>query len=230
MNILLNFFKGLLLGSATIVFLALVMNAPPMQVPNDSAPTTETLLNKMSAIVRLHDTSTGKFFCSGVVISSKLIATAAHCVVQFSMFGSVSKLSEVNIRGADGKDLKLIAKVDGAHPGSDTAILSGDFSRFVSLPLVNNVKEDLSILLDNSKLLISCGYPWGAELYCVEFYSRSYYTFHVQGKSYLFPGMSGGPVIEVETGKVVALNRAVGGEFVYVSPTLGIFVNTAKDK
>lgn len=230
MNNLLSLFKGLLAGAAIVVVLAMFLPAQPLEpsAPLKSYP--EVSSGKMSAVVRLHDVDTGRFFCSGVVISDKLIATAAHCVVEFSLFGNVAKKVSVNIRAPDGKDLGIIAKVEGAHPGADQAIVSGNFSRFASLQLVDNVKEDLSMLLDNNKLLITCGYPWGAELYCVEIYARRYYQFMVEAKSYLFPGMSGGPVIDVKTGKVVALNRAVGGENVYVSPTMGIFINTSEKK
>lgn len=217
-----------------VICIALAILAPQTAVNPSEPQIPAQQVGNMSSVVRLHDPSTGRFFCSGVVINSKLIATAAHCVVESNpvgeIFGIVNKRATVNVRGADGKDIGLIAKVDGAHVGSDQAILSGNFSRFSSLPLVDKVSEDLALLLDNRRLLIACGYPYGAELFCVEVTSRIYYSFAIQGKSYLFPGMSGGPVIDVQTGKVLALNRAVGGTDVYVSPTMGIFNNTSRDK
>jgi secreted trypsin-like serine protease len=41
---------------------------------------------QLFAIVRLHDAETGRFFCSGSVISDKYVLTASHCVVREGLF------------------------------------------------------------------------------------------------------------------------------------------------
>jgi hypothetical protein len=46
--------------------------------------------------------------------------------------------------------------------------------------------------------------------------------FSIAGRGFLIPGMSGGPVIDVKHGTVLAVNSAATNGFVLVAPVMGI--------
>jgi hypothetical protein len=49
-----------------------------------------------------------------------------------------------------------------------------------------------------------------------------HYGFLMGAQGFLFPGMSGGPVIDMYTGRVIALNSAVSEHMVLLAPIFGI--------
>ncbi len=184
-------------------------------------PRTEQHTHIDTSIVRLHDAETGRFFCSGVVISDRQILTAAHCVVRAGLF-SYEIVKKVEIRAENGVALGLYAEFDGANPRQDVALLSGNFNLFDHMEVeVGPQQIDDSFL--HSRHLKACGYPAGGALVCSTVKNVRHMNFGFSADGFLYPGMSGGPVIDEETGKVIAVNTAVIDSRIYLSPTEELF-------
>lgn len=173
------------------------------------------------AIVRLHDTETGRFFCSATIISDHLALTAAHCVVRQSPFG-IYVLQKVDIRTADLPDQPgtpgLFVK---GNPNTDYVLLSGDFTTYSKMKIISDT-ADIIKAVQNDHLIV-CGFPAGGKLLCVPFYNANFENFKLRGDSFLYPGMSGGPCIDTDTGNVIANNFAVDGADSFVNPLIEIW-------
>ncbi len=187
-----------------------------------------------SSIVRLHDASTGRFFCSGVIISTTRMLTAAHCVIRESFFG-IAKLESVEIRLQDNKPINLIATVEAANPRQDLAVLKGDFRGFDSRPVITNSSVLNDIFLNKSSKIVACGFPNAGPLRCSRLINVGRAIFFFAANGFLYPGMSGGPVIDLKTGSVIAVNQAVTEDGrAIVSPLIELFdqlgLNESPDK
>lgn len=171
-----------------------------------------------ASIIRLHDPE-GNFFCSGVVISPHLIATAAHCVSMETPFGLFVNLGmQIEVRGHDMKRTGIIAHIKNLNARLDTALLEGNFGSFAERSIEENPAIIDQIMMDPESQLVTCGYPMGGPLACSKitkvrhgFYSMYY------ADGWMYPGMSGGPVIDLRTGKVLAVNRGIveSGELIF---------------
>ncbi len=183
----------------------------------ETAPTKKLGYN---AIVRLHDAATGRFFCSGAVVSNKHIVTAAHCVDYYPANAEV-----VEIRSSSGLSfaVPVLASVLAANSRNDQALLIGSFTHFAKLPMELRPKPIINAFFNPSNNIILCGYPYGGKLLCLPFRQPRQYFFQVQGLSHVYPGMSGGPVFDMHTGRIVAVNTAATEGFVIVSPLTEIF-------
>lgn len=166
---------------------------------------------KYSPIVRL--LNNGSYSCTAFVISPTLALTAAHCV-DLGMMGIPLFFDTVEIANSAGHTVTH-AYVIGANTKEDYALLRGDFSAF------NTVKVDLvGARTFKAKRLLSCGYPWGSEeLKCseLELVGTKYFQLKAKGEL-IFPGHSGGPVFDLDTGVVIALNSAVDQDGVLLAP------------
>lgn len=178
-----------------------------------------------SSIVRLHDAETGRFFCSGVIISNTRMLTAAHCVVDASFFG-VSVTKRVEIRLQDNKPIGLFADYEAANGRQDLASLTGDFRGLDKRPVITNSAELNRIFMDPASKIVMCGYPNSGPLRCNYITQVGRKVFFMSGEGWLYPGMSGGPVIDQATGAVLAVNTAVTEDGkVVLSPLIELFDN-----
>lgn len=176
-----------------------------------------------NSIVRLH-TKDGRFFCSAVIITPNALATAAHCIIIDTPFGAMIDSSMlVEVRAQDGLPTGIFAKFGGVNIRLDTAMLLGDFSAFSFRDIVQSPSEIDSIMMNSDSSIVACGYPLGGVLTCTKVTKVQHFAFWYKAFGWLYPGMSGGPVIDTKTGKVLALNRAVDETGIILTPLIEFF-------
>lgn len=198
----------LVLALTVVAFLAFKPDASKT-MPKEAEP----------AVVRLHDLE-GNFFCSGVVVGKKTLLTAAHCIDTMPKYEVA-----MEVRAADGKRTGVLAWVAGANGRADFAVVKGNFSRFNRQKHITDPKQIFLNLFNPKKKYMTCGYPWGGELFCMTVKNLGTYRFHISGKANLYPGMSGGPIID-EQGNVVAVNSAMYETFALFAPIVEIYAAT----
>lgn len=162
-----------------------------------------------SSLIRLKNKD-NKFFCSGFVIDGRYAMTAAHCVDDV----------EGPIRIYDKNDTftGTEAKVLGYNHRNDTAVIYGDFTNFKAA----NIEKDVHGFVTSKGPFLTCGYPYGQKAaYCEIAMAVEAEDFAVKLLGVLVPGMSGGPVVDLSTNKVVGLNTAVEGKFIICNPIVG---------
>lgn len=156
-------------------------------------------------------------FCSGFVIDANYALTAAHCIS--TQKGSLQK-KPIRVLEADDTDTKVTAIPAAINNRLDVGLIKGDFSKFAlyrvdfyNLMHINN---------PSSEGYLACGFPYGQRrVTCVPFYPRTNVYFSIGGSSFLIPGMSGGPVLDLEHGVVIGINIAMGNGLAFVAPTTG---------
>lgn len=161
----------------------------------------------------------GDPFCTAFVIDANYALTAAHCI---SDAGGNLRGGTVQILLFDDMNSGVIAKPVAVNNRVDAGLVRGDFSNF---KLLQVDFYEYSILTEYSTedKFEACGYPYGQRyLTCTPFYPRSNSGFAIAGHSFLIPGMSGGPLINTRTGRVVGINIAMGHGWAYAASTLGL--------
>lgn len=183
--------------------------------------------NEFEALVRLESAETTfedqQFVCSGTIISDDYMLTAAHCVG-----GTVGKLSKekllvISMANQLGETLTVEAVAASMNGRADYAVVKGDFRRFKKLRILPNMEHAMAKVFAIPRLL-TCGFPWGAEDACYTAEGSQPYFEGIAMRGLLYPGMSGGPVIDPESKIVVAVNSAMApGGAIVISPLVGIF-------
>lgn len=168
--------------------------------------------DKIPGIVRL-STLEGQFFCSGAVISDTEVLTAAHCVTPLTRNMIITSVKvKDSVETTTGFATML-------NPRGDTAIVTGDFKKFSKLKINSNPEDDILV---NDYDLITCGFPYAGPLVCYRL-TETFKMFDVVGgKGQMYAGMSGGPVIDTNSGVVYAINHGVANSFVLVAPTISL--------
>jgi S1-C subfamily serine protease len=167
-------------------------------------------------------TDGGTGSCSAAVIKDNIALTASHCVAHANMFGEmeVHKISVISLLNVDNKNIKVKASVVGFNPRADYAVITGDFRKFKKLKYNDSPAADI---LFNKYNLIACGFPYGVYVPACYPFSNPQKAFDViKGKGQLYAGMSGGPVIDLATGTIYAVNSAVMDGFVVIAPIVNI--------
>lgn len=161
-----------------------------------------------SAMIRI---STKNGICTATVISRNYAITAGHCVV--GQIGDKYNVGSVSGNTYKPKTVKAIAVRGFMYGGIDAGLLKGDFSDFSYAPIENGD-------LNYTHPLVSCGHAAGSPTpMCRPLIPAQPYGFIAVGMGNLIPGMSGGPVIDVITGRVVGINSAQDGNAAFFTPT-----------
>lgn len=167
------------------------------------------------AMVRLE--VDGQFLCSGTVISDDYVLTAAHCLMR-SGFNPGLRTEKITIR-AEGQLIPNIGYAAALNQRADYGLIRGNF--------VLNNKARLSYkprtILDVGPVVMSCGFPWGAEDTCYRAYNLQPFYATIAAVGVMFPGMSGGPVIDVLSGRIFAVNSGLTPNAVIFAPLVGLF-------
>lgn len=166
---------------------------------------------RYEAIVKLYNRETGRFFCSGTVIGANYILTADHCVDKMK-----KNRPTIEVRAIGEKTITAVGYVSSFEGHSDVALVYGNFSKFNSLSFENEPSADINAIYTHR--LVTCGFAYGGDLLCTPFTARWPSFFSVGGQGMMFPGMSGGPVLDLDTGKVVGTNYAMGDNVALITP------------
>lgn len=196
----------------------LIEDRPPFVVTaEDFSP-----LGKLyPAAVSLHlETSKNNpdgFVCSATIISNTYALTAAHCLIDYKTGEMIEK---INIKPL-GDNATLIEGIPvGVNQRADYALIKGNFKDFLKL------RVDVSpytFFESNGNQVISCGYPWGDKPACYPVLAFGPCATSYCARTILYPGMSGGPVIDGNRGVVIAVNTAASMEYMVLSPLVGLF-------
>lgn len=218
-----NFFTNIILSITIIILSACAIyttttqdevTVPAFYLKDDSYRRIDLSGNndsKLNPLIRLH-TKDDKFFCSGTVISSNLVLTAAHCV-------NTLKTKKVLILDVEQR-VKVQAEVIAFASEPDYALIEGDFSQFNAAPIETRMQ---ALLAETPRDVIACGFPRGeTESICETLVFQQFYVFKLALTGFYQPGMSGGPVVNPMNGKLVAINSAAGTSFVIAAPLIGI--------
>jgi hypothetical protein len=163
---------------------------------------------KYSAMIRI---SSSKGICTATVFAANYALTAGHCVA--GQIGDKYDIGAVNDDGYKSKATSAIAVRVTMYGGLDVGLLAGDFSEFVFAPLENGE-------LKYGPVFVSCGHAGGSPTaICRPLLQVQPYGFIAVGLGNLIPGMSGGPVIDPFSGKVVGVNSAQDGNTAFFTPT-----------
>lgn len=168
------------------------------------------------AIVRLYIPP--GFFCSGTIIDAHYILTAAHCVT-----GDFRIMQRNVITVQDmTQSFQTAARPYILDLDRDVALLTGDFSRFASVP----VDFTGQVLAASDKVVAACGFPGGGTVFCSGFrlYGNKYFLMRGVG-GVVQKGMSGGPVIAKTSNgamAVVGVNSRVDTNDTAFGPVVGL--------
>lgn len=169
-----------------------------------------TVGRKYHAIVQL---KRDHKMCSGVVIDDNYVLTAAHCVENWPRHYR----GPIELFDDSGMQTDSYVHVVGFYPDYDIALLRGDLTEFQYLEVdaYNGVRF--------GEAYAACGFPaLQNKLSCVQFVPMGNFHFLLSGVGFIIRGMSGGPVVDLKTNRVIGVNSAVYGNQILIGPALGV--------
>ncbi len=170
-------------------------------------------------MIRLEDKQNG-FFCSATVISDKFAITAAHCLIGNNLSKKMRKDKFFGV-AANKNKLRVNVLAAAVNKRADYALVTGDFTKFKKIDIALTPIEAVQY----SQFLSSCGFPWGASPICypVNPNLKIYFEFWAAPGGVMYPGCSGGPVIDQLNGKIIAINSVVGNGYTVFAGVTGLF-------
>jgi hypothetical protein len=188
-------------------------NLPDFKEPD----LTQNSTLKWDPIIRLQDFEDRKFHCTATVVSDNYAVTAGHCVVDED--GRLMKKTTFEVYDVKITDTGIQATAAGTEERGDYGLITGDFRQF------KKIQMNTSVVGIESRLehdFILCGYPYGDVLLCKEFHVKQNSYFMIRGNGILYPGMSGGPLLDKNTGEVVGVNSSVNDPGIDIAPLMGV--------
>ncbi len=207
--------KLLKITFAVVLVTALVAVEEVLEAKSRNAPRASD-----TAIVRLYRPvpGGGMIKCSGTVINATHIATAAHCLVptEYDFMPPI-----IEIRTSNDLVIGVTAQIESYDQRTDLGMLFGDFSTLMARGMVSGA-EALNKAYKDHNITI-CGYPMGGDFTCSKALKCNNSFFKFSCKGFAYPGMSGGPVIDTNTGKLIGVITAVQDDQVILSPLVEVW-------
>lgn len=137
--------------------------------------------------------------CTGTVVSPTKVLTAAHCITNY-----VNEYKVVSIVNSEKKFLVVDAKLIMVNKDEDIAILGGDFSEFNSIKIDPNPENDLAV--NPNFNAVNCGFAYGGRFVCYKMNQVGKLGPLISAVGQMYQGMSGGPVIDLNSGHILGIN------------------------
>lgn len=177
---------------------------------------------QLPPLVRLHHGKDNRFFCSGTVISDDYILTAAHCLMKGVYFPSMTTedINVVSMTLPNSAPVTVVAKANSLNQRADYALVRGDFRAFQKAKILHT--PDMFGKLVGPGVV--CGFPWGSTDICYSINSGlATWHEHLAASGRMYPGMSGGPVLDVGSRAIFAINTGIAEGAIILSPLIGLF-------
>lgn len=211
----------------------LIDNLPKFEVHKDDYND-----NLFQSFVRIHEKSSKSnpsgFVCTGTVISNRYIITAAHCLIDDD--GMLRKtINIVGIKNTSNNPLTVTAIPAAINSRSDIGLVVGNFETFQKIKINTSITYTIeNIGFKNINIyglqiqippqIISCGFAWGEQTFaCVKVQNIQPYGTQLGGVSFMYPGMSGGAVVDSISNVLFGVNTGVSGSYSIYSPLVGMF-------
>jgi hypothetical protein len=215
MSMRMNKSNLLLLTTFAVVLLAAIVSVSRvLELRNRLPDSTDT------AIVRLYRPvpGVGMIFCSGVVVSSTKIITAAHCLAPTPFDVEAPTLE---VRTASNVPLGITAQILAFDPINDLGVLYGNFTMLNKHEAISGAVE-INEAFKTHKIAI-CGYPQAGRFTCSPLTDARNFLLGFSTLGFAYPGMSGGPVLDLTTGKVIGVASTVSNDRVLLAPLVEVW-------
>lgn len=163
-------------------------------------------------IMRLVD-PVERISCSGYVVDGSHLLTCAHCL---NKTGHLPTYDLLAYEAGSNKDPIKVSAV-AYDTGTDIGIIQGNFADFKA------VKMDLDESFLEKKQYYTCGFSYGRkDLFCSVFIPETNSYADIHGVGRVYPGVSGGLVLDPSTASAVGLVSAFGEGVTVVVPLVGL--------
>jgi hypothetical protein len=235
---------GLILGNMGFQKITRLLNPHPSMIQTlDKLPKFEVRQddfkpNLFQTFVRIHEAPSKNnpdgFVCTGTVISNDYVVTAAHCLTDAD--GNLREsINIVGIKNTSEFPLTVKAKPAAMNARSDVGLITGNFELFQKTKInasitytVENIGpkviDVMGLQFEIPAQIVSCGFAWGEQRFaCFQIEGIQQFGTQLLGRSFMYPGMSGGAVVDNIGATLIGVNTGVIDSYSVYSPLVGMF-------